>query len=151
METTVEIIIGVLSVLTICALTRANHILSRFLLPGLRQRRMLVTAQSLSWLLLVVVCGCASQQQVLNQKQGSATNTALERAKFEMNCPSANATVLSQDFIQPAIQGPWVAGLQRVEYTVGVEGCNQRKVYIILCQVGSDTCFAASPDTRFQG
>ena len=74
----------------------------------------------------------------------------LEQAKFEMNCPSANATVLSQDFIQPAIQGPWVAGLERVEYTVGVEGCNQRKVYIILCQVGSDTCFAASPDTRFR-
>jgi hypothetical protein len=150
MVTTVEIIVGVLSALTICALTRANHILSRFLLPGLRQRRMLVTAKSLPWLLLVVVSGCASQQQVLSQKQGSATNTALERAKFEMNCPSANATVLSQDFIQPAIQGPWVAGLERVEYTVGVEGCNQRKVYIILCQVGSDTCFAASPDTRFR-
>ena len=42
------------------------------------------------------------------------------------------------------------AGLERVEYTVGVEGCNQRKVYIILCQVGTDTCFAASPDTRFR-
>jgi len=110
-----------------------------------------------TWMLLafcVVVAstsGCATQQQVLDQKQGSATQTALQRAKFEMNCPSANATVLSQDFIQPAIQGPWVNGLQRVEYTVGVEGCNQRKVYIILCQVGSDTCFAASPDTRFQG
>jgi hypothetical protein len=95
--------------------------------------------------------GCATQQQTLDQRQGSATHTALERAKFEMNCPSANATVLSQDFIQPAIQGPWVNGLQRVEYTVGVEDCNQRKVYITLCQVGMDTCFAASPDNRFRG
>ena len=106
---------------------------------------------ALSVLAFMSASSCATQQQTLDQRQGSATQTALERAKFEMNCPSANATVLSQDFIQPAIQGPWVNGLQRVEYTVGVEGCNQRKVYVILCQVGTDTCFAASPDNRFQG
>jgi len=108
------------------------------------------TLSVLSVFACVSASGCATQQQVLDQRQGGAMQTALQRAKFEMNCPSANATVLSQDFIQPAIQGPWVNGLQRVEYTVGVEGCNQRRVYIILCQVGTDTCFAASPDTRFQ-
>src|ERR1044072_299258 len=79
---------------------------------------------------------CATQQQMLAERQGEAVQTALSRGRFDLNCPDATATVLSQDFIQPAIQGPWVSGLQRVEYTVGVEGCNQRKVYIILCQVG---------------
>ena len=73
MVITVEVIASALSIITICVLVRTNHIFSRFMLPGLRQRRMLVTAKSLPWLLLVVVSGCASQQQILSQKQGSAT------------------------------------------------------------------------------
>ena len=107
------------------------------------------------WTLLVlyaavaVTTGCASQQQMLNQKQGTAMESALQRARFEMNCPSATATVLSQDFIQPAIQGPWVGGLQRVEYTIGVQGCNQREVFVVLCQVGTDTCFSANPNRNY--
>ena len=107
------------------------------------------TLSVLSVVALVSTSGCATQQQMLGQKQGSATQTALERAKFEMNCPSANATVLSQDFIQPAVQGPWVNGMQRAEYTVGVEGCDKREVYVVLCQVGTDTCFSANPNRRY--
>ena len=53
--------------------------------------------------------------------------------------------MLSSDYIQPAIQGPWVNGLNRVEYTVGVEGCNQRTTYVVICQEDTDTCFAANP------
>jgi hypothetical protein len=98
---------------------------------------------------LVVASGCASQQQLLNQKQGGAVEAALQRARFEMNCPSAMATVLSSDYIQPAIQGPWVSGLQRAEYTIGVEGCGQRHTYVVMCQVGTDTCFAANPNRRY--
>lgn len=87
--------------------------------------------------------------QMLNQKQGSATQAALQRAQFEMNCPSATGTVLSKDFIQPALQGPWMNGLQRAEYTIGVEGCGKREVYVVLCQVGTDTCFAANPNRNY--
>jgi hypothetical protein len=94
---------------------------------------------------VTVVSGCASQQQMLNQRQPSAIETALQRGRFELNCPSATATVLSQDYIQPAIQGPWVGGLNRVEYTIGVAGCNQRTTYVVICQEGTDTCFAAQP------
>jgi len=93
---------------------------------------------------------CATQQQLLNQRQGSAVDAALQRGRFDLNCPAATATVLSQDYIQPAVQGPWRAGLTRVEYTVGVEGCNQRTTYVVLCQEGTDTCFAANPDSRFR-
>ena len=97
----------------------------------------------------VVAVGCASQNQLLAQKQGSAQQAALTRARFEMDCPTATGTILSSDFIQPAIQGPWVGGLQRVEYTVGVEGCGKREVYVVLCQVGTDTCFAANPNRNY--
>jgi starvation-inducible outer membrane lipoprotein len=60
--------------------------------------------------LLTVAClslaGCMTPQQQLAQRQPNAEQVALQRAQFEMNCPSATATVLSSDFIQPAIQGP---------------------------------------------
>jgi hypothetical protein len=101
-------------------------------------------------IVVAVGAGCASQKQVLDTRQSGAVQTALERGRFDLNCPSATATVLSRDYIQPAIQGPWVSGLQRVEYTVGVEGCNQRTTYVVLCQLGTSTCFAANPEGRFQ-
>ena len=99
---------------------------------------------------VAVTTGCATQKQVLAQRQDGAVQTALQRGRFDLNCPSATATVLSSDYIQPAVQGPWVSGLTRVEYTVGVAGCNQRGTYIVICQEGTDTCFAANPDDRFQ-
>lgn len=108
-------------------------------------------AIALAVLTACAATGCMSQQQQLAQKQPTAVAAALQRGRFDLNCPTATGTVLSSDFIQPAIQGPWVEGLTRVEYTVGVEGCGQRTTYIVICQEGTDTCFAASPDRRFQG
>ena len=43
----------------------------------------------------VAVAGCATQTQMLDKKQNMALQTALTRAKFDMNCPTANAEVLS--------------------------------------------------------
>jgi len=104
------------------------------------------------WLTPVVAIlgACATQSQMLQARQPTAVQTALQRGRFDLNCPGATATVLSSDFIQPAVQGPWVSGLQRVEYTVGVEGCGQRTTYVVICQEGTDTCFAANPDRRFR-
>src|SRR5215471_3168414 len=88
---------------------------------------------------LGVTAGCATQQQQLAAKQPVAINAALQRGRFDLNCPTATGTVLSQDFIQPAIQGPWVSGLQRVEYTIGVAGCGDRTTYVVICQEGTAT------------
>ena len=105
-----------------------------------------------AWLLAAcgIAIGCATQQQMLNQRQPTAVETAVKRGRFDLNCPNATGTVLSQDYIQPAIQGPWVNGMTRVEYTVGVAGCDQRTTYVVICQEGTDTCFAANPDSRFR-
>lgn len=98
-----------------------------------------------------MIAGCAGQQQrLLQQRQAGAVDTALSRGRFDLNCPAATATVLSQDYIQPAVQGPWVEGMTRVEYTVGVAGCGQRTTYIVICQEGTDTCFASNPEARFR-
>jgi hypothetical protein len=97
---------------------------------------------------LVALAGCAMQQKQLQARQDGAVQTALQRGRFDLNCPAATATVLSRDYIQPAVQGPWVSGLTRVEYTVGVAGCNERQTYVVICQEGTDTCFAANPSAR---
>lgn len=94
---------------------------------------------------LAGMTGCATQQRQLQEKQEGAVQTALQRGRFDLNCPAATATVLSRDYIQPAVQGPWVSGMNRVEYTVGVAGCDRRETYVVLCQEGTDTCFAANP------
>lgn len=98
----------------------------------------------------VFAAACASTQQMLANQQGTAVETALARGRFDLGCPTAAATVLSSDFIQPAIQGPWVSGIERLEYTGGIEGCGQRTTVVVMCQQGSSTCFAANPDARFQ-
>ena len=99
---------------------------------------------------LGTAAGCASTQQMLDNQQAVAVETALARGRFDLNCPSATAVVLSRDFIQPAVQGPWMAGIERLEYTVGVEGCGQRTTIVAMCQQGSSTCFAANPNSGFQ-
>ena len=48
-------------------------------------------------------CACQSQQQVVDEMQADATQVAKQRGKFELNCPSATASVLSKEMIQSAI------------------------------------------------
>jgi hypothetical protein len=57
-----------------------------------------------------------------------------------MGCPQATGTVLSATMLQPMVWG----GLERAEYTVGVEGCGLRKTYVVVCQLDSSACFAAA-------
>jgi hypothetical protein len=88
---------------------------------------------------LAVLPGCQSQGQVVADAGDTATQTALRRGKFELGCPSATATVLSNEMLQPVLWG----GRERVEYTIGVSGCSKKATYIVICPE-SDECFAAS-------
>ena len=85
------------------------------------------------------LAGCQSTGQILASDQNTAMQTAERRGRFELNCPEATATVLSSEMLQPVLWG----GLERAEYTVGVSGCGQRAVYLVVCPDGSG-CFAAS-------
>src|SRR6266566_452174 len=86
----------------------------------------------------VFAVGCQSQQQM-------AVQTALNRARFDMNCSSATGQVLSTNVSQPAVQGRFASayGVQRFEYTIGVTGCGKRRTYIVVCPQGGTGCFAA--------
>ena len=89
--------------------------------------------------------GCQTQEQMVQGQQGAAVQTAVNRARFDMNCSSATGQVLSTNVSQPAIQGTFRSayGVQRFEYTVGVSGCGQRRTYIVVCPQGGAGCFAA--------
>jgi hypothetical protein len=97
--------------------------------------------------LLALLCsaGCASQAEFLNSNQANATQTATARAQFEMNCQQVTPTIISREVVQPALQGPWVNGIQRAEYTIGVAGCGKRSTFVVICPDGGDGCFAAGP------
>lgn len=93
---------------------------------------------------------CQTQQQFLQQHEPMAMETAVARAKFEMNCPTAQGVVISSEVVQPRLQGtgPFlggVQGVQRAEYTIGVSGCGDRKTFVVLCPEGGGGCFAAGP------
>lgn len=87
----------------------------------------------------LAIAGCQTDAQMLAAEQSTATQAAVRRGQFELNCPQAAGTILSSNLLQPVLWG----GLERAEYTVGVAGCNQRRTYIVICQVGGSACFAA--------
>jgi len=106
-----------------------------------------------SLMVLVAVlagAGCVSQAQFLDNKQSMAMQTAVTRAQFEMNCPTATGTVLSREVVQPAVVGPAVGGLQRAEFTIGVAGCDKRATFVVICPDGGEGCFAGDGAGRFR-
>lgn len=88
----------------------------------------------------VAVAGCQTDAQLLDSERAAALQAALRRGQFEMGCPQATGTLLSATMLQPLVWG----GLERAEYTVGVEGCGLRRTYIVVCQLGSQACFAVA-------
>jgi len=88
----------------------------------------------------VVIAGCQTQAQMLAEDQAPASQVAMRRGQFEMSCQQVTTSVLSSNVLQPVLWG----GQERAEYTVGVAGCGQRKTYIVVCALGSPSCFAAA-------
>jgi hypothetical protein len=84
--------------------------------------------------------GCQSTSQIMSSDKDKAVTVALQRGRFEMACPQATGMVLSSNMLDPIAWG----GLERAEYTVGVEGCGKRATYLVVCQIDSPSCFAVS-------
>ena len=101
------------------------------------------TAKAWPIVLALGMTGCVSQSQFLDNNQDAALQTAVNRGRFDLNCPAATGLVLSREVTQPVLQGPVVGGIQRAEYTVGVTGCGQKATYVVVCPEGGDGCFAA--------
>lgn len=95
------------------------------------------------------LAGCTTDAQYMQQLEPKAVATAVNRGKFEMNCPSATGSVISKDMLQPAVQGFYArGGPERAEYTVGVAGCSQRATYIVICPLNQDGCWSVGSRTE---
>lgn len=91
----------------------------------------------------LIAAGCASGPPFIDAMQPEAVNMAVRRAQFEMNCPAATGQVISRETLQPLVQTFRYSGPQRAEYTVGVTGCGQRAMFVVICpDNGSGTCYA---------
>lgn len=92
-----------------------------------------------------LAAGCVSDAQYLQQLEPKAIETAVNRGRFELNCPAATGTILSKDMLQPALQGGFYVrgGAERAEYTVGVAGCGERATYLVICPLDQSGCWTA--------
>ena len=98
----------------------------------------------------LILSACATEAQFLAQNAPSALNTALSRGRFELNCPQATATVLSQKVTY--INGLGIGmggggGYEWTEYTIGVRGCGKQAVYETMCR-DPDNCNAFAQTGR---
>jgi hypothetical protein len=93
-------------------------------------------------LLPLIISACATEAQFLAQNAPSALNTALARGRFELNCPQASGTILSQKVTY--INGMGMGGgggYEWTEYTIGIRGCGKSVVFETMCR-DQDNCNA---------
>lgn len=76
----------------------------------------------------VLLSACVN---VVQQNAPGALRTAESRGRFELNCPTATATILSEKIIQG-----W--RFDGSEHTIGVRGCGREQVYETFCSDASD-------------
>jgi hypothetical protein len=101
----------------------------------------------LLWILPVValvgISGC-NTTPLTTTLQPMAIDFALKRARFDMNCPTATASVLSSETVQPPARALMInQGPERAQYTIGATGCGQRETLQVICAQGGDGCFVA--------
>jgi hypothetical protein len=92
----------------------------------------------------MMISACVTESQFLAQNAPSALNTALARGRFELNCPQASGTVLSQKVTYINGMGMGMGGgggYEWTEYTIGVRGCGKSAVYETMCR-DQDNCNA---------
>jgi hypothetical protein len=92
---------------------------------------------------LVALSGCQTTDQILDAQEPAAMDAALKRARFEMNCPDAKASVLSKRLVEPSMRASRFGVPDRNEYTIGVEGCGKRETAIVVCASDASGCFAS--------
>jgi hypothetical protein len=91
----------------------------------------------------MMISACVTESQFLAQNAPSALDTALARGRFELNCPQATGTVLSQKvtYINGMGMGMGGGGYEWTEYTIGVRGCGKSAVFETMCR-DQDNCNA---------
>jgi len=94
-----------------------------------------------------LIAGCATPPaQVLDSMEPQAIQTALQRGRFDLQCPNATPTVLSRELRPPAIETFRFSGVPHGIFTIGVSGCGKQMTFQIACPEGGSGgygCFSA--------
>jgi hypothetical protein len=100
---------------------------------------------------VLAATGCVSQAQFFDNKRMAVQDGGEPRA-VRGKLSGGHRDHHLPGVVQPALQGPWVNGIQRPEFTIGVAGCGRRSVFVVVCPEGREGCFAAGPAPfhRFQ-
>ena len=106
-----------------------------------------MNATSTLWSITAVTllaAACATPPaQVLAGMEPQAIETALQRGRFDMQCPDAQAVVLSQELRPPVVETIRFSGVPHGMFTIGVSGCGKQMVFQIACPEGGYGCFSA--------
>lgn len=86
-------------------------------------------------MMTIVLSACMTDRQILDKYQGEAIAAAESEARFTMNCDNLNSQVLNSK-IDEFPERIWLnrMPIERQEYTVGVEGCGERRLYKLICR-----------------
>lgn len=91
----------------------------------------------------LTLAACATPPaQVLDGMEPQAIDTALQRGRFDLQCPSAEPTVLSRQLRQPAVETIRFAGIPHGIFTIGVSGCGKQMTFQVACPEGGYGCFS---------
>ncbi len=85
--------------------------------------------------MIISACATIDDSKFLALNAPSAQNTALTRGRFELNCPQASGSVLSQkvSYIN-GIGMDGSGGYEWAEYKIGVRGCGKNVIYETICR-----------------
>jgi len=89
-------------------------------------------------LALAALAACATEE-TRKAMQEVAVDTALPRARAEMNCPEAAGSVLSRQSVEPRTGA--YGGPEKYQYMIAIEGCGKKKTSIVICD--GTGCFPA--------
>ena len=94
--------------------------------------------------LLLALAGCQSTQDWMKSMEPIALRAGENRGRFELDCPTAAASILNEQDVAPEIRAVRFSAPDRAVFTVGIQGCNKRATYVVVCpHDGTNNCFAA--------
>ena len=103
-----------------------------------------ISLSAISLAAAAALAGCATPPgQVLDSMEPQAIQTALQRGRFDLQCPNAQATVLSQELRPPVVETIRFSGVPHGMFTIGVSGCGKQMTFQIACPEGGYGCFSA--------
>ncbi len=110
-----------------------------------------IALSSVALVATLALVGCATPPaQVLDGMEPQAIETALQRGRFDLQCPSAQPTVLSRQLREPVVETIRFAGVPHGIFTIGVSGCGKQMTFQIACPEGGYGCFSADGLENFR-